>query len=153
REALRESLQEIVARHESLRTTFAEIDGEPVQVIAVSGSLELPTLDLSDVPAPERESKMLQLARDEAQRPFDLARGPLVRATLLRLRADEPVLVLVMHHIITDAWSMSILFKEIGQLYAVCVAELPSLLPDLPIQYGDFASWQREALSGDVLDR
>ncbi len=147
------SLEGIVARHESLRTTFAEIEGEPVQVIAVSCSLELPTIDLSDVPEPERESETLQLARDEAQRPFDLASGPLIRAKLLRLSADEHVLVLVMHHIITDAWSMSVLFEEIGQLYEAFAAGLPSPLPDLPIQYGDFARWQRESLTGEVLDR
>ena len=152
-EALRDSLQEIVARHEALRTTFAEIDGDPVQVIAVRGSLELPTIDLSDVPAPERASETLRRARDEAQRPFDLASGPLIRAKLLRLSADEHVLVLVMHHIITDAWSMSVLFEEIGRLYAACAAGLPSPLPDLPSQYGEFARWQREALQGEVLDR
>src|SRR5262249_32568229 len=151
-EALRESLQGIVARHESLRTTFVEIEGEPVQVVAVSGSLELPTIDLSDVPEPERESEMPRLARDEGQRPFDLTSGPLLRAKLLRLSADEHVLVLVMHHIITDGWSMSVLFKEIGRLYAACAAGLPSPLPDLPSQYGDFARWQRESLQGEVLD-
>jgi amino acid adenylation domain-containing protein len=142
-----------VARHESLRTTFVEIDGDPVQVIAIRGSLELPTIDLSGVSEPERESKMLQLARDEAQRPFDLATGPLIRAQLLRLGADEHVLVLVMHHIVTDAWSMSVLFEEIGRLYAAFAAGLPSPLPNPPIQYGDFARWQRESLTGEVLDR
>jgi amino acid adenylation domain-containing protein len=151
--ALQDSLRGIVARHESLRTTFAEIEGDPVQVIAVSGSLELPTIDLRDMPVPERVSETLCLARDEAQRPFDLASGPLIRAKLLRLSTDEHVLVLVMHHIITDAWSMSVLFEEIGRLYSACAAGLPSPLPNLPIQYGDFARWQRESLTGDVLDR
>jgi amino acid adenylation domain-containing protein len=152
-EALRESLQAIVARHESLRTTFAEIEEEPVQVIAAGCSLEFPTIDLSDVPKSKRESEALRLARDEAQRSFDLTSGPLMRATLLRLGADEHILVLVMHHIITDGWSMGVLFKELGQLYEACAAGLPSPLPDLPIQYGDFAVWQRKSLKGEVLDR
>jgi amino acid adenylation domain-containing protein len=152
-EVLRESLQGMVARHESLRTTFAEIDGDPVQIIAVSGSLEMPTIDLRDVPEPERESETLRLARDEAERAFDLTKGPLIRTKLLRLSADEHVLILVIHHVVTDAWSMSVLFEEIGRLYEAYAAGLPSPLPDLPIQYGDFACWQRESLQGDVLDR
>jgi len=153
REVLQESLRTIVARHASLRTAFAEIDGRPVQVISAHCSLELPTVDLSAVPEPERESETQRLARDEAQRPFDLAHGPLLRAKLLCLRVDEHVLVLVMHHIITDAWSMSVLFEEIGQLYAAFAAGLPSPLPDLQLQYGDFARWQRESFPGEVLDR
>lgn len=151
--ALQESLRGIVTRHESLRTTFTESEGEPIPVAAAACSLELPTLDLNDVAEEERESKALRLARDEAQQPFDLARGPLLRAKLLRLRTDEHILILTMHHIITDAWSMSILFEEIGRLYEAFVAGLPSPLPDLPIQYRDFAHWQRKSLPGEVLDR
>jgi len=148
--ALQESLREIVARHESLRTTFTEIEGEPVQVIAANYVLEIPIIDLSHFAEPERQSEMLRLARVEAQRPFDLTRGPLIRTKLLRLSADEHILVLAMHHIITDAWSMSVLFKEVGALYESFVAGRPSPLPNLPLQYGDFAQWQREALKEEI---
>jgi amino acid adenylation domain-containing protein len=152
-EALRESLRTIVTRHESLRTTFAELEGEPVQVITAEGSLECPTIDLSDLPKPERESETLRLARDEAQRPFDLARGPLLRAKLLRLGGEEHVLVLVMHHIVTDAWSMSVFFRELGQLYEALALGRPSPMRDLSIHYGDFARRQRESLKGEVVER
>ncbi len=153
RQALRESLEGVVARHESLRTTFGEVDGEPIQVIAGSRSVDLPTVDLSDRPEAERESETRRVVREEARRPFDLTSGPLMRATLLRLSEDEHVLVLLMHHIITDAWSMSVLFKEVAQLYEAAAAGHPSPLPDLPMQYADFARWQRASLKPEVLDR
>lgn len=152
-DVLRESLRTIVARHEALRTTFAEVQGQPVQVITAGGTLELPVVDLSHLPKPTREAEALRLARDEVQRPFDLARGPLLRVKLLHLGGDEYVLVLVMHHIVTDAWSFSVLFKEIGQFYESLTLGCPSPLADLPIQYGDFARRQREALTEDVLAR
>jgi amino acid adenylation domain-containing protein len=151
--ALRESLREIVARHESLRTTFAEIEEEPVQIVGDASPLDLTTIDLSDVSESGRESEAMRLARDEAQRPFDLISGPLLRASVLRLSADEHLLLLVIHHIVTDGWSMCVLLKEIGQLYDAYAAGRPSPLCDLPLQYGDFARWQRESLRGDVLDR
>jgi amino acid adenylation domain-containing protein len=151
--ALRESLRAIVTRHESLRTTFSEIEGEPIPVVASDCSLELSTVDLNDVAEADRETQAQQLARDEAQRPFDLARGPLLRAQLLRVNTDEHILILTMHHIITDAWSMSVFFEELGRLYEAFVAGRPSPLSDLPIQYRDFAHWQRESLTGDVLAR
>ena len=151
--ALRESLRVVVARHESLRTTFVEVNAEPMQIVAAECPLELPTVDLSDVPQSQRESEAMRLARQEAQRPFDLASGPLIRAVLLRLSGEEHILMLVLHHIVTDGWSMSVFMKEIGQLYEAFAAGQRSPLPDLPIQYGDFARWQREYLAGDVLDR
>lgn len=151
--ALRDSLSKVVARHESLRTTFAEIDGEPMQVIAPSRSFELQTTDLSALPPAERESEAEEMIRVEASRPFDLAAGPIIRAVLLTLSKDEHVLLLLMHHIVTDAWSMSVLFKEIAQLYEAAVTGRPSRLPVLPMQYADFARWQRASLTSDVLER
>jgi amino acid adenylation domain-containing protein len=152
--ALRESLAGVVARHESLRTTFADVGGEPVQVIAAAHrSFALPTIDLTPLPAADREANALGHIRDEAQRPFDLATGPLMRAVLLKLGDDEHILLLLMHHIVTDGWSMSILFKEITELYEAAAAGRPASLPSLPMQYADFARWQRASLTADVLDR
>jgi amino acid adenylation domain-containing protein len=152
-EPLERSLQEIVDRHESLRTTFAENDGQPMQIVAASRMVELPIIDLSHYSRSERESQTEQLAREEAQQPFNLEKGPLMRAKLLRLGADEHVLLLTLHHIVTDAWSMSVLFKEISELYEAFAAGLPSQLPEVPIQYGDFSRWQRESLQGAVLQK
>jgi amino acid adenylation domain-containing protein len=151
--ALRESLSRVVARHESLRTTFAEIDGEPMQIIATRRPFELPTIDLSALPQAERESETQRVIREEARRPFELTTGPLMRAALLRLSRDEHVLLLLMHHIVTDAWSMHVLFNEIAQLYEEATTGRKSPLPDLPIQYADFARRQRASLTPEVLER
>jgi amino acid adenylation domain-containing protein len=151
--ALQRSLQEVVARHESLRTTFAENDGEPMQIVEASRTLEMPIIDLSRLSESMRESQTVQLAREEAQQPFDLDKGPLLRAKLLHVGANEHVLLLALHHIITDAWSMSILLKEIGELYQAFATGLPSPLLELPIQYGHFSRWQREWLQGEVLEK
>ncbi len=150
--ALRDSLEAVVARHEVLRTTFREMDGEPMQVVAATRAVEVPLLDLSGVPEPEREAEALRLARAEGQRPFDLTRDALLRATLLRLGKNHHLLWLFMHHIVTDAWSMSVLFDELGQHYQASITGRPVALPELPLQYGDFARWQRESLQGPVLD-
>jgi amino acid adenylation domain-containing protein len=150
--ALTHSLQAVVARHDVLRTTFVEVDGEPMQVVASTRPVEMPIVDLSLGPERERESEALRLARAEAQRPFDLTRDALLRATLLRLGKDDHLLLLVMHHIATDAWSMSVLFDEIGQHYEASVTGRPAVLPELPLQYADFARWQHESLQGPVLD-
>lgn len=151
--ALRESLQEIVARHESLRTTFAERDGEPVQIIAHTSRLDLSIVDLSHLRESERESQAVRVEREEAQTSFDLTLGPLIRAKLLRLSPFEHVLVLVMHHIITDAWSMGVFFEELGRLYEAFADRRPSPLTALSVQYSDFSRWQRESLTREVLDR
>ena len=151
--ALRDSFDGVVARHESLRTTFTEVDGQPMQVIAESRPFELPIIDLSDVPEAERESEMQRVIRQEAQRPFDLTRGPLLRAALLRVSQDDHVLLLLMHHIVTDAWSMGVLFREITQLYEAATTGRPSALPALPMQYADFARWQRASLTPDTVAR
>ena len=114
---LEQSLNEIIRRHEILRTTFSMLDGKPVQVIAPSQSLSLAVVDLSDGPESEREDEARRLAREEARRPFDLSRGPLVRATVIRLGEDDHVLLLTMHHIVSDGWSMGVLYRELSVLY------------------------------------
>jgi amino acid adenylation domain-containing protein len=162
--ALQRSLDEIVRRHETLRTTFVTEGEQPVQVIAPPSPLPLLEVDLGELPKEEREAQARQLATQEAQRPFDLARGPLVRVCLLRLasggggqakqgRRDEHVLLLTLHHIISDGWSMGVLVRELVTLYRAFSAGSPSPLPDLPIQYADFAVWQRAWLQGRVLEK
>jgi amino acid adenylation domain-containing protein/FkbM family methyltransferase len=150
--AVRWSLDEVVRRHEALRTTVAEVDGEAVQIIAESLSVALSLIDLHELPAAERESDVRRLAEQEAQRPFDLTSGPLLRAVLLRLADDEHVMLFTMHHIVSDGWSMGLLVQEVTALYEAYVAGQPSPLVSLPIQYADFAVWQREWLQGEALD-
>jgi len=151
--AIRRSLDEIIRRHESLRTTFSIVDGEPVQVIAPSFELPVPVVDLSEYPEGQREQEARQIINTETREPFDLAQGPLFRSRLLRLGEDEHVLLMTMHHIVSDGWSMGVLFRELSVLYRAFVNGQPSPLLELPIQYADFALWQREWLKGEVLDR
>ena len=151
--ALERALGEIVRRHEALRTVFAEVDGAPVQVIAPFGGFALPVEDLSGLGEAEREAAVRRRAGEEARRPFDLAAGPLFRAALLRLGAEEHVLLLSMHHIVSDGWSMGVLFRELSALYAAYRDGRESPLPELAVQYADYAVWQREQLAGEVLDR
>ena len=150
--ALSASLDALVARHETLRTSFAERGGAPVQVIHPAAPAPLPVLDLGDLPDEEREAEARRLAGDEALRPFDLARGPLLRCTLLRLADDDQVLLLTLHHIVSDRWSMEVLVREVTTLYdAFRRGEAPRL-PELPVQYADYALWQRRWLDGEVLE-
>jgi amino acid adenylation domain-containing protein len=152
-DALERGFNEIVRRHEALRTSFLMIEGEAVQVIAPSQSLSLAVLDLSDGLETEREDEARRLAREEARRrSFDLSRGPLVRATVIRLSADDHVLVLTMHHIVSDGWSMGVLYHELSVLYGAFTHNQPSPLSELPIQYADYAVWQRQWLKGEVLE-
>ncbi len=150
--ALEWSLNEIVRRHESLRTTFQTIDGRPAQVISPELTLTLPVMDLASLPAVEREAEALRLATDEARQPFDLAHGPLMRTTLLRLDEQEYVILLTMHHIVSDGWSMGVFVQEMVALYSAFVAGKSSPLPELAIQYADFAHWQRQWLQGQALE-
>ncbi|MFQ5794192.1 MAG: amino acid adenylation domain-containing protein, partial [Candidatus Bipolaricaulia bacterium] len=150
--ALEQSLNEIVNRHEVLRTTFATVDGQPVQVIALDLILSLPVVDLRELPETEQETELRQLAIEEAQRPFDLARGPLLRLILLQLGEEEYVVLFTMHHIVSDAWSMGIFIREIAVLYQAFSTGRPSPLPELPIQYADFAVWQRERFQDEMLE-
>ena len=150
--ALRRSLNEVVRRHEALRTHFASIDGAPVQVIAPVLELALAVTDLSGWPATERDARAEGEARIEAETPFDLARGPLIRARLLRLGAEEHIALVTMHHIVSDGWSIGVLIDEVAALYAAYVEGRPSPLPELAVQYADYAHWQRQWLAGEVLD-
>ncbi|HEX8272375.1 MAG TPA: non-ribosomal peptide synthase/polyketide synthase [Longimicrobiaceae bacterium] len=151
--ALEAALGEIVRRHETLRTTFAELDGAPVQRVAPFAGFALPTEDLSALDDAEREDRAARRALEEAERPFDLAAGPLFRATLLRLSEREHVLLLGMHHVVSDGWSRGVLRREMSALYGAFSRGEPSPLAPLPVQYADFAVWQREQLRGDALER
>jgi amino acid adenylation domain-containing protein/non-ribosomal peptide synthase protein (TIGR01720 family) len=151
RDALKRTLDELIKRHEVLRTTFPSPDGRPIQAIAPEKLLTLPIVDLSDLPETQREDEALKLAVKEARRPFDLAGGPLLRAGLLRLSDSNHVLLVTMHHIISDAWSIGVLIQEMGSLYEAFLADEPSPLAELPVQYADFACWQNEWLQGEVL--
>ncbi|MGB7948960.1 MAG: amino acid adenylation domain-containing protein [Candidatus Binatia bacterium] len=150
--ALSQSVNELVQRHESLRTTFEADEGEPRQVIAPRLTIKLPVIDLSAMALEERQAEAARLATEEALRPFDLSRGPLLRVTLLRLDQEEHFLLLTMHHIVSDGWSMAVLFRELSALYAAGCSGNPCTLPELAIQYADFAVWQREWLQGEVLE-
>jgi hypothetical protein len=146
-DALKWSFDELIRRHEALRTTFGLAQGRPIQVIAPAFNLELPIIPLESLPAAHKEAEVLRLAAEEAQQPFDLGCGPLLRTTLLRLAVDTYVLLLTIHHIISDGWSMGVISHEIATLYAAFIAGRPPPLPELAIQYADFAVWQRNQLN------
>jgi amino acid adenylation domain-containing protein/FkbH-like protein len=150
--ALQHALNKIGARHESLRTSFAVDDGQPIQIISPTSEIPLPVTDLSELSPPQREAELKKLATEEARRPFNLGSGPLVRMQLLRLDSEDHVLLLTMHHVISDRWSMGVISEELAELYSAFVSGKPSMLPGLAIQYPDFAVWQREWLQGKVLD-
>ncbi len=150
--ALRAGLDALVARHETLRTVFAEQGGSPVQVVHPAAPVRLVELDVRGLPEAEREAEAARLAAEEALRPFDLARGPLLRCTLLRLADTEHVLCFTMHHIVSDGWSRRVLVREISALYAAFSGGEEPRLPEMPVQYADFAVWQRERLGGPVLE-
>ncbi len=152
RAALEEGLTEMVRRHESLRTTFATVSGKPHQVIHQGFNPIEEVVDLQPLAAAEQSSEIQRLAQEEAQRPFYLAKGPLVRATLLKLNAEEHLLLFSMHHIISDGWSIGVTIQELSSLYNAFYQGQPSPLPALPIQYADFANWQRQWLTGEVLE-
>ncbi|MDH3317903.1 MAG: condensation domain-containing protein, partial [Gammaproteobacteria bacterium] len=150
-DALQASLNGLVARHETLRTTFRMEDGAAVQVIAPPEPVELDVRDLSVLPEGEREAEARRWVEEESQRPFDLSTGPLFRVQLLRLSGEDHVLQLTLHHIISDGWSLPVLFRDLGALYqANCAGRAPSL-PPLAIQYAEFSVWQRQWLTGSVL--
>jgi amino acid adenylation domain-containing protein len=151
--ALQQSLDEIVRRHEALRTSFASHAGQTVQVIHPPAPLPLPLTDLRRLPPSQRQPALDRLATAEAQRPFDLRRGPLLRAHLVRRHDHDHLLLLTMHHIISDGWSMGLFFRELATLYAAPAHARTSTLPPLPIQYADFAQWQRTWLQGARLTR
>jgi non-ribosomal peptide synthetase component F/acyl carrier protein len=151
--ALERTLSELIRRHEVLRTTFTSIDGEPVQVIGEAKEVTLPIFDLQEFAESDREEEVVRLVAEEAQRPFDLSRGPLLRTSLLRLSEREHVVLMTIHHIISDGWSMGVLIGEVRALYEAYTRGAESPLPELPVQYADYAAWQRQWLQGEVLER
>ena len=148
--ALENSLNEIIKRHSALRTNFTTLDGQPIQIIHPERCLTLTVVDLSY--KPETEPEIQRLLTAQAQRPFDLTNELLVRASLLLLGETEQILLLCMHHIVADGWSIGVLMQELAALYSAECNDLPSPLPELPIQYADFAVWQRHWLQGEVLE-
>ncbi|HEX8186393.1 MAG TPA: amino acid adenylation domain-containing protein, partial [Blastocatellia bacterium] len=150
---LRQSISEITRRHQSLRTTFLKMDGEPFQVINPVAAMILPVVDLRDLPAPQRGESISRLRSDSALRPFDLSKGPLFRTTLLTVSDDEHILLVNMHHIISDGWSISILLNEVSLLYRSYLSGQSLPLPELPVQYADFSAWQHQWMKGEVLQR
>ena len=150
--ALGRAFDELARRHESLRTTFASAGGLPVQVIADEIKIDFPVEDLTDLPEAGREAEALRRSREESWRPFDLARGPLVRARLYRLGPDDHLAAVTMHHAVSDGWSIGVLIYEAGVLYEAFATGVPSPVPDLPVQYADYAVWQRGWLKGEVLE-
>jgi amino acid adenylation domain-containing protein len=152
RAVLEKSLSEIVRRHEILRTSFPVRGGAPVQFVAAATPLDLPVIDLRELPPSQRDTQFDQIVTPEAHAPFDLARGPLLRVKLVRRSADEHVLLVTMHHIVSDGWSLDLFLRELATLYQAYAEGLDSPLPELPVQYADFASWQRKWLQDEKLD-
>ncbi|QIR37151.1 amino acid adenylation domain-containing protein [Tolypothrix sp. PCC 7910] len=150
--ALERSFNEIIQRHEALRTRFFAADNQPVQVIAPSFNLKLPVINLQQLSQQEKETQVLQLIKNEVQQPFDLEQNSLLRCYLLQLGSNEYVLLLSVHHIAFDGWSEGVFWRELTALYTAFAAGKPSPLPELPIQYADFAVWQRKWLQGQVTD-
>ncbi|MET0647983.1 MAG: amino acid adenylation domain-containing protein [Pyrinomonadaceae bacterium] len=151
RGALEQSIAEIVRRHESLRTAFVKVDGQPVQVIAEEASVPTTFVDLAGLDAEERDACLNRLATEEARRPFDLASVPLMRVTLVRLDDEEHALLLAFHHIVYDGWSFGVVMRELSALYEAFIKGAPSPLAELPVQYADYAVWQRRRLTGERL--
>jgi hypothetical protein len=151
--SLAAAFTEVSRRHESLRTSFVLHEGQPVQMVSPPGEFSLPLIDLTELPEPARMPKARRLAAQWAKLPFDLARGPLLRACLLRLGAERHALVLTLHHIITDGWSSKILFRELSALYDSGARGEVSPLPELEAQYGDYAVWQRARLQDQLFEK
>ncbi|HEX7240350.1 MAG TPA: amino acid adenylation domain-containing protein, partial [Longimicrobiaceae bacterium] len=151
--ALEHALSEVVRRHEALRTRFPVVDGEPVQHVDPPRPVPIPRVDLRGAAPERREGELARLAAEEARRPFDLAAGPLLRATLVRLDDAQHALLFTLHHVVSDGWSMGVLVRETFEAYAARVEGRAPALPGLPVQYADFAVWQREWLTGETLER
>src|SRR6202166_3195171 len=168
-DALTSAVAAVVRRQESIRTVFESVECLALQLVLPEAKVEVPILDLTDLPQSERKATALRIAGEEGKKPFDLTRGPLFRTVLLKLERDQYILVLAMHHIITDGWSISILFRELAHCYEAFMqgkgegtangngndndnAPDPNL-PELPVQYSEYAQWQREYIAGEVLDK
>jgi acyl-CoA synthetase (AMP-forming)/AMP-acid ligase II len=153
RAALEMALETILRRHEALRTNLVTVEGQPVQVVASPPAVQVPVVDLGGLPAAEQEVRAATLAAEDARLPFDLARDLMLRPCLLRLGAEDHILVMTTHHVASDGWSNGILFRELAAAYEAFAAGKGPDLPPLPIQYPDYAVWQRQWLQGEVLRR
>ena len=151
-QVLEQSLNELIKRHEVLRTRFESVGGHPVQKIEPSLTMRIPVVDLSEMAEADRESEATRLTNEEIHRPFDLKQAPLLRSSLLRLGCEDHIFVATIHHIVTDGWSMVIFTQELTAIYEARVKGMPSPLKELPIQYGDYAYWQQEWMSREGLD-
>jgi amino acid adenylation domain-containing protein/non-ribosomal peptide synthase protein (TIGR01720 family) len=151
-EVLTDALNQVIARHEALRTVFQEADGQPRQVVLSSVTVDIPVVDLRDVPTEEQPAELTKLTEAEAQGIFDLTRGPLVRARVWRIGEEEYVLLMTLHHIVSDGWAMDILIRELVMYYQAGISGERTALPPLPIQYADYAVWQRDWMQGAVLE-
>ena len=152
-QALERAFSEIVQRHEALRTAFDFKEGQPVQIVMPDQPIRINLIDLAHLPEKEQQDRTEDIFHAEASRPFDLKNGPLLRTTLLQLRKDKHLLLFAVHHIVSDAWSTGVLIHELGELYAALAAGRTPSLPALPIQYADFAVWQRQWLQGAFLEQ
>lgn len=152
-ETLNRAFNEILRRHEVLLATFADVDGVPMQEVRSAEPLVIPLSDLSNLPDSQRRAVAVELADEEARSPFDLVRGPMIRARLVRLAADEHLLLITMHHLVSDGWSLGILVKELAALYNAFAHGRPSPLPELRFQFFDYVAWQRDWLAGENLRR
>ncbi|MGB7891209.1 MAG: amino acid adenylation domain-containing protein, partial [Microcoleus sp.] len=149
---LEQTFQEIIKRHEALRTTFNSVEGRPAQVIISSFNFTLPIVNLKELSQAQREAEAMRLAAEEARQPFDLTKWPLLRVTLLHLDETEYLLLVTVHHIVADGWSMGVLVREVAALYEAFCSGKPSPLPELSVQYADYAVWQINWLQGEVLE-
>ncbi|MDF0674711.1 MAG: amino acid adenylation domain-containing protein [Nitrospira sp.] len=145
-------LNQVIGRHEALRTVFQETDGQPTQVVLSSMMVEIPVVDLREIPEEKRTDELTKQTEAEAQRIFDLTRGPLVRARVWRIGEEEYVLLMTLHHIVSDGWAMDVLIRELVTYYQAGFSGQPSALPPLSIQYADYAVWQRDWMQGAVLE-
>ncbi len=152
-EILEKSINEIIRRHEIMRTTFPVVKGQPVQAIAPELTLPLKIVDLQNIPLAKRETEAIHFSQQEMNYHFDLANGPLIKTTLVRLSSQEHWLLIPMHHIITDGWSVGLFVQELETLYTAFSKGLPSPLPEMPLQYADFTLWQRQRFNEEVLAR
>lgn len=150
---LERCVETLLERHEVLRTAFESQEGRPVQRIVPALTLKMPVEDLRALPAGDREARAREIEKAEAERPFELAEPPLLRVRLLRLDEQEHALLVTLHHIVSDGWSLGVLFREMTALYEAFSTGKQNPLPPLPIQYADFAYWQRHWLQGELLDR
>ena len=148
---LTRAFQIVIERHAALRTVFDSMEGEGRQIVLSEVEAEIPIVELGEFPQSERETEALRIAAEEGTKPFDLREGPLIRPVLVRLEPERHFLVLTMHHIIADGWSIALLFREVTKTYAALTKGEAPDLPDLPLQYTEYAQWQREYMSGHVL--